>query len=173
MSDYIIRNANPGDALGIATVHVKTWQCAYKGQIPDWYLDNLSIQQREETWKQALTTPKNGVHTFVAVSNNSIIGWSTCGISRDTDAVDTVGELYGIYVSPENIGQGVGLALMNEAIERLKNDGYEQATLWVLDTNTKSRQFYVNKGWVVEGATKDDVRDGFTLHEVRYKIDLP
>lgn len=172
MSNFVVRDANPDDALGIATVHVKTWQCAYKGQIPDDFLANLSIEQRHETWKRALENKESGTHTIVVAAGKKILGWATFGKTRDTDVAVNVGELYGIYVAPENIGQGIGSALMNEAIERLKNAGYKQATLWVLDTNTKSRQFYANKGWSIDGATKDEARDGFVLHEVRYRIDL-
>lgn len=61
---------------------------------------------------------------------------------------------------------------MNEALKRLKKDGYKKATLWVLDTNEKTRKWYESKGWKVEGATKIDKRDNFELKETRYTIDL-
>lgn len=53
-----VRIANVDDALEIATVHVKTWQCAYRGQIPDAYLDSLSIEKRTERWKKQLKNPQ-------------------------------------------------------------------------------------------------------------------
>lgn len=71
---YIIRKAEPTDALGIATVHVKTWQCAYKGQIPDSYLDNLSIEKRRKTWNESLKKKEEGRHPIVAISENKIVG---------------------------------------------------------------------------------------------------
>ncbi len=54
----------------------------------------------------------------------------------------------------------------------LKTEGYKRATLWVLDTNEKTRNWYELKGWRVEGKIKTEPRDGFDLHEVRYIIDL-
>jgi len=48
MLDFTIRPATVADAPGIARVHVLTWQCAYKGQIPlrplaPIYYDKISI----------------------------------------------------------------------------------------------------------------------------------
>jgi GNAT superfamily N-acetyltransferase len=80
--------------------------------------------------------------------------------------------LYGIYIHPDYIGKGYGSELMRHALEVLKEDGYGKATLWVLDTNEKTRTFYEKKGWIVEGKTKVDKRDDFELHETRYIIDL-
>jgi ribosomal protein S18 acetylase RimI-like enzyme len=161
MIDFSIRDAIPQDAVGIAEVHVKTWQCAYRGQIPDDYLDALSLEKRTKTWKQALENPKDGVFVFVADLDDKVIGWCTAGSNRDGDVSKETGELHGIYVDPEYIGQGVGSKLMGHALQKLNQEGYARATLWVLDTNEKSRKFYEKKGWEVEGKTKDEPRDGF------------
>jgi len=61
---------------------------------------------------------------------------------------------------------------MKTFLEVLKSEGYKKATLWVLDTNKKTRDWYESKGWRVEGREKTEPRDGFDLHEVRYIIDL-
>lgn len=81
-------------------------------------------------------------------------------------------EKHGIYIHPEFIGKGIGSDLMQHAQTTLKQDGYLKATLWVLDTNEKTRRFYEKVGWRIEGKTKVDVREGFDLHETRYVIDL-
>jgi hypothetical protein len=47
--------------------------------------------------------------------------------------------------------------------------GVSVATLWVLGSNEGARRFYDALGWAPDGATKDDDREGFTLHEVRYR----
>jgi len=145
MNNFTIRKAQPEDALGIATIHVKTWQCAYKGQIPDSYLDNLSIEKRRKTWNESLKKKEEVKHPIVAISENKIVGWCASGKSRDEDVSDEIGELYGIYVSPEDIGQGVGSALMKECLHNLKKDGYKKANLWLLDTNKKTKKFYEKK----------------------------
>ncbi len=172
MINFNIRYATPKDALGIAQVHVKTWQCAYKGQIPDSYLASLSVETRAARWANKLENPEKGVYAFVADYNGKVIGWCTAGSNRDEDVAKEVGELHGIYIDPEYIGKGVGSQLMSRALNTLKQDGYTSATLWVLDTNEKARKFYEKKGWKIEGRMKDEPRDGFVLHEVRYIIFL-
>jgi hypothetical protein len=45
-----IRPATAEDAAGIAAVHVRSWQVAYRGQLPDALLDSLSVDQRTRWW---------------------------------------------------------------------------------------------------------------------------
>ncbi len=61
MDNIIVRKAKIEDATGIAEVHVLTWQCAYRGQIPDSYLDGLSIEKRTEGWREQIKLPEEGV----------------------------------------------------------------------------------------------------------------
>jgi hypothetical protein len=52
----------------------------------------------------------------------------------------------------------------------LRATGFWCATLWALDSNDRARRFYRKAGWVPDGATKVDEREGFSLQEVRYRI---
>jgi hypothetical protein len=56
---------------------------------------------------------------------------------------------------------------------RLAARGCREATLWVLDTNTRARTFYERKGWAADGATQVDEVWGATVTEVRYRGPLP
>lgn len=167
-----IRQAKVGDAKGIAGVHVRTWQFSYKGQIPDFYLDSLTIEKRAKSWEKNLKSLGKKVKAIVAEADGNIVGWCTYGASRDEDATKESGELHGIYVLPKYMGKGVGSALMDKALADLRLDGHKGATLWVLDSNTKTRKWYESRKWEVEGKTKVDQRDGFELNEVRYVIKL-
>lgn len=168
MNNITIRKATPGDAASIATIHVKTWQYAYNGQIPSKYLDNLSVEQRTISWKKHLEEPKEKAYTLVIERNKYVVGWCSLGVNRDDDLSPEVGELYAIYMHPDSIGKGLGTQLIEYALNILKQDGYKKATLWVLTTNDKTRKFYEKNGWVIEGKTKVDKRDGFDLQETRY-----
>jgi len=132
----------------------------------------LSIAKKTLTWQKQIKNPKKGVHALIAENNKQIVGWCTAGVNRDEDTSLQTGELYGIYVLPEYIGQGIGSKLMEKALTTLKSDGYSMATLWVLVTNDKSRKWYEGKGWKLEGKTKTDPRRGVPLNEVRYQIDI-
>jgi hypothetical protein len=50
--------------------------------------------------------------------------------------------------------------------------GYAEATLWVLDSNDRARQFYAKAGWAEDGITRVDDSLGITLDEVRYRLRL-
>ncbi|HEU5421786.1 MAG TPA: GNAT family N-acetyltransferase, partial [Streptosporangiaceae bacterium] len=67
--------------------------------------------------------------------------------------------------------RGLGRMLMAEAVSQLAA-GYEQATLWVLDTNDRARRFYARTGWAEDGAVLQDDSRGFPITEVRYRRSL-
>ena len=49
------RSAEAGDETAIAEVHVLAWQNAYRGIIPDTYLDGLSVPKRTAVWQQIIS----------------------------------------------------------------------------------------------------------------------
>jgi RimJ/RimL family protein N-acetyltransferase len=165
-----VRTAVIEDAYGIATVHVRTWQAAYRGIVPDEILDAMDIERRAERWRDDwLSTPGGGI--WVAEEDEAIIGWANAGPSRDSDEAAAQGELYGIYVAPTEWGTGAGRSLLDVATAWL-SERYESAALWTLVANARARRFYEKNGWRFDGTTKDDDRGSFVLHEVRYSIDL-
>ncbi len=168
-----IRRASLGDAPAIADVHVKTWQDAYQGLFPDAFLANISLPERTDLWRHLLTDPGNHAVTFVCERDGELVGWCVVGPSRDEDASETVGELLAIYVIPTAQGQGVGRTLMAAGLQKLRDDRFTRATLWVLSGNIKSRAFYESLGWQPEDKTKIEMnKGGFEMHEIRYATSL-
>ena len=52
-----------------------------------------------------------------------------------------------LHVTPERTGQGIGRLLLNEAARRLVADGTGGALyLWVIEQNSRARQFYARAG---------------------------
>ena len=94
----IIRDAELRDARGIAEVHVRSWQAAYAGIVPDEDLAQLSVDEQEQFWAQILS---KGVRaTFVLVNRDLVVGWSGFGPARDEDCDPIlVAELHGIFTS--------------------------------------------------------------------------
>lgn len=169
-----IRVAHIDDADQIAEVHVRSWQSAYRGLIPQKYLDGLDPSSRAEGWRRSVRDanwPRGG--TLVATDGDgTIVGFAHIGPTRDEDAGDAVGEVLAIYLAPGAWGKGYGRALMATALEHLAQAGYQQATLWVLDSNARARRFYEAAGFEPDGAVKTDDRLGFRLAEVRYRRSL-
>jgi ribosomal protein S18 acetylase RimI-like enzyme len=170
-----IRLGVQADGDAIATIHVRAWQSAYRGLIPDEFLDGLSVERRLEWWRPALADQAAGrgsQRIWVAKRSRRAVGFVSTGPSRDEEAAPATGEVYAIYVDPDLTGRGIGGTLLTRAVDDLRERDYAAATLWVLGTNARTRRFYEATGWREDGATKTDVLPGFELPEVRYRIEL-
>lgn len=170
-----IRQATIDDAARIATTHVRSWQAAYQGLIPQEYLDGLDPAQRLAMWKQVLASANTAaVGVLVAEEDSGVAGFASFGAARDIDEDPSlVGEIMAIYLLPAAWGKGLGRELMTAALACLSAVGYAQVTLWVLDSNNRARTFYEAAGFRPDGSAKDDESRGFVLHEVRYRRRLP
>lgn len=163
-----VRRACPDDAAGIAEVHVRTWQVAYEHVFGAERLASVTVEQRLPMWRQILHDPDQ---TALVVEDETgrIVGWCTVAPSRDADAD---GELWGIYVLADAWGTGVGTALMAAGLDALRDLGYRDAILWVLEDNPRARRFYEREGWVLDGSRKRDEFLGVPVTEVRYRRGL-
>jgi L-amino acid N-acyltransferase YncA len=165
-----IRRATAADARGIAEVHVGLWRHAYRGLLPDGFLDRLSVDEREASWREAFRD--RGAAVFVAEEEGRVIGFASFGPSRDRDAGPEVGEIPAIYVDPTVVGAGVGRALLDAAIEAMREAGYRRATLWVLEANAHARRFYERAGWRWDGTVSRHDFDCANEPVVRYAVEL-
>jgi GNAT superfamily N-acetyltransferase len=169
-----VRAATVHDAANLAAIHVRSWQAAYQGLLPQDCLDNVCQSYGAERWLknlQASEWPKAGV--VVAVPGPELVGFVGFGPTKDKDDdAGLVGQIKAIYVIPEAWGKGTGKRLMASALGRLAAAGYAQATVWVLDTNTRARRFYEKGGWKQDGAARHGNREDFPMQEVRYRKQL-
>jgi GNAT superfamily N-acetyltransferase len=172
MTGTTIRPASATDARTIAEIHVRAWRWAYRGLMPDELLDGLSVEQRERMWQRNLSSEGPPNRIWVAEDGSGLVGFVAAGPSQDPDATPDTGEVYAIYLDPEVVGTGVGRRLFSRATDGLRADGYRTATLWVLDTNERTRRFYEVAGWRPDGETKVEPWQSFELSEVRYRIVL-
>lgn len=167
-----IRRTEPRDAPAIARVHVRTWQVAYRGQLPDAFLDGLAseVDQRTSFWQRSIAEATSRNWTLlVAEEGERVVGFTTFGPSGDQPIDPNVGEVYAIYVDPDTWGKGYGRALFSAAVRGLVDAGFSEATLWVLGTNARARRFYEIAGWVADGGAKTEYRGDIALREVRYR----
>jgi len=163
----LVRRAAITDALGIAEVHVRSWQEAYRGLMPQEVLDGLSVADRAAGWERNITAPSEGTQTLVVEREQRVVGWASFGRARDADAVADA-ELWGIYAHPDAFGTGVGHLLISAVEDALRDQGYTSAYLWVLAGNSRASDFYERHGWHADGGTKVDERPGLVLNELRH-----
>jgi ribosomal protein S18 acetylase RimI-like enzyme len=170
-----IRPARLEDVPEIAAVHVRSWQAAYRGLLPQGYLEGLDPSQRIGQWERSLSAAdRSDGRTLVADAGGRLSGFVSYGPARDDDADSRrAGEIYAIYLVPAAWDQGIGRQLMAAALDRLSEAGFDQVILWVLDSNVRARRFYEAGGWLADGAAKRDDSFGVPVTEMRYRRSLP
>lgn len=161
-----IRQVNQADSREeISTVYEQSWKYAYKGIIPQEYLDNIPSGQ----WCGAFDNSDR--YTLVMLEGNKIIGTSSYCKSRFEDYKDW-GEIISIYLLPEYMGKGYGKNLLQKAVEELKAMGFKKIFLWVLEENHIARHFYETCGFKNSGNSKNDTLGGKQLCELQYVYNL-
>jgi len=162
-----IRRARPEDAAAIAAVHVRTWKTAYEHVFGAERLAAIDLDARAEQWRQRLEEPDWEEVVLVVEDKDSIVGFASCGASRDTAGE---GELYAIYVLPESWGSGAAPILLTAALSALDEKDFNRISLWVLEENPRARRFYEREGWIPDGGRREEEFLGVTISEVRYCI---
>jgi GNAT superfamily N-acetyltransferase len=167
-----IRQAVETDAEAIARLKTRSWQSGYRGQLPDRFLDDLSLElaSRIDYWRTHISTQPSAKHEiWTAECDGDLRAFAALGPARRDDEAG-LGELYALYVDPLHWGQGVGRSLLSHAVQRLSRD-HANALLWVLESNVRARRFYERAGWALDGGTKiENLPDGTELREVRYRV---
>uniref|UniRef100_A0AAU3I624 GNAT family N-acetyltransferase n=1 Tax=Streptomyces sp. NBC_01393 TaxID=2903851 RepID=A0AAU3I624_9ACTN len=163
-----VREMTLDDCPRVAEIRVRGWQVAYKGLIPQSYLDGLSVAEDAARRRRHLGQGDGSVVNLVAERDGSVVGWACHGPHRDGEAGPGEVELYAIYVHPDVLGQGVGQALLRESADRCAAAGHERMLLWVLKENTTARRFYERAGFGPDGAEEPFEAAGVAVPEVRY-----
>lgn len=147
--------------LSISKIYAESWKYAYRGMIPQDYLDSIS----EGQWVSYLTNPDR--KTLLCLENDIMIGTSSFSNSR-SEQFEGWGEIISIYLLPEYIGKGYGKQLIEFAVLELKKLGYSNIFLWVLEENSKARRFYEKAGFISTDDYLNARIGGKEVKEIRY-----
>ncbi len=165
-----IRPARHEDALSVASVHVRSWQTAYRGLLPQDYLDQLRPQERAARYDFTHSNPSKP-RTLVAVDGAAVCGFATTAPVHGSDLAG-YGELCALYVDPGFWGRGIGYALIRAARAHLAARGFENAALWVLRGNVRAERFYHADGWNPDGVSRNHTVWSLSVTEHRYVLNL-
>ncbi|MFD8250941.1 GNAT family N-acetyltransferase [Streptomyces werraensis] len=164
-----IRPMTADDSAGVAAIRVRGWQYAYRGMIPQAYLDAMDVAAEAEKQRARLAAGDGSVVNLVAeAADGALAGWAAYGPYREGEVRTRDGELYALYLPPERIGQGVGRALLTEVTGRCAAAGLPRMFLWVLKENARARRFYETAGLTPDGAEEPFEVGGAAVPEVRY-----
>lgn len=144
------RPARPGDATAIAVVHVRSWQAASRGLVPQRYLDSLDPAQHKALWDTVLAESAWPRGTILVLEDQALVAGFCSPVPYPGPGQRSgAGGRDHRYLPPApSLGDQRGQAAHHRgAPDTLAGAGYRQATLRVLDANQRARRFYQAGGW--------------------------
>lgn len=134
-----MRPASPADAQTLAQIYIDSWNEGFG------HLMGFREMSAELTERWARDLASGAVEWVVAEADDAIVGFVGVGPSRDPVQPD-LGEVDTIAVDPRWWRRGVGRALMDEALERLRRR-FKSAIVWTVADYERGHAFYMATGW--------------------------
>ena len=149
---FDIRPATADDADEIGYVHATSWLETYTGLINDEFLAALSPEKSAEKFRETGCRD-----TLVLTADNRVVGFTVSGRTRDNKMPGSYGDIHAIYILKPYQRRGYGSKLLSAAIEKLRREGFDGFTVWVLESNQKACAFYEKFGFESDGTQIEHV----------------
>ena len=137
----LIRAARPDEADRLLAIQRSACLVAFAHIFPP-ELYPFPGDDVREVWRDALNDP--GVEAYIAELDSEPVGSVSVGD----------GFLCTLYVLPSHWNTGVGTALHDLALDRLRALGTRTAKLWTLEENWSARRYYQKRDWTLTDETR-------------------
>jgi len=173
-----LRDATPADLERIAALHLASWRTAYRGVLPDAYLDGPAAAEGLAHWQAVLPGLAAPDFVLLAEEGHRLAGFVSAhlrGHVRGHRRDDTAGEaeIAHLHVDPVRRGAGIGRRLLGAAAGRMIASGCRRLSLWVFDDNRAALGFYRSLGGRAIERGADDFLDPPVPHTRLAWDDLP
>ncbi|MCU0591435.1 MAG: GNAT family N-acetyltransferase [Desulfobacterales bacterium] len=161
------RPADASDSAAIAGLHSASWRRAYRGILPDSYLDGEIAQERLELWEnRLLSSGMNRRLVLLAESASDLAGFVCILLDAEPEWGACLDNL---HVRPDSHRRGLGRLLFAEATRWLmsKEPGWP-LHLWVFEANPAARGFYDRFGGEVVTRKIKRMPGGAEIASLRY-----
>lgn len=103
----VVRPAHVTDAPRLGRIGLRAWQAAYRGLMPDEFLDGLSAEQRTASWERGLATPSEPGQAQLVVEDDDgeVAGFVVTGPTRSGEGT---GEVRVLNVEPTRWAEAWG-----------------------------------------------------------------
>jgi ribosomal protein S18 acetylase RimI-like enzyme len=116
----------------------------------------------EDEWKRRIQ------NVLFAVSEDMLIGMVVCAFN-DRPKTKHVAEIFGVYVSADHRGKGVGTMLLERALSLIrKNKGVVKVKLAVNPEQRAAVKLYKKAGFVVMGRAEKELKVGRRFFDVLF-----
>lgn len=150
-----IRPGTPEDLQAVVTLQLVSWRDAYRGLLPDAYLDGALADDLAAKWRgKLIESPDPRTLLLVAESPAGLGGFFYAAQETPGDAHAYLDNL---HVRPELRGHGLGEALMRAAVPMLQARGYRGMHLLVSAENAAAIRFYRRLGGRVAARGVEDL----------------
>ena len=129
------------------------------------YLDRLP----EDYWVPSIRSwlESGRLEGLLVYDGRQPVGCAIYGRGRDEDHGNW-GEIVSIYLLPEFTRRGLGSALLEECLRRLREEGYTRFYLWAIEGNAPADAFYRRHGFHVTGDHIAYAIGGQDVRDLRY-----
>lgn len=145
-----IRRAYEADTDIIAHIINSAWRVAYRGIVPQGYLDALEDIHRAGHLTEGLRKAE-GLRYYLFEEDRFPVGTASLHATHDKDLTNTA-EFTFFYFHPRAWRRGYGALLLNHLKQEAREQGFEQLCCWVLEENTRAISFYESQGMLRDGA---------------------
>lgn len=153
---YVYDLAADGDAAAVAELQAASWLSAYRGHVPDAFLDGDLVGRLTARWTDRFAD-RTGTLTVVVRDGAGLAGFAHTVLGHHPELGSLVDNL---HVRPDLRRQGLGRRLLAETAVRLQESGVpERLYLEVLETNEPARVFYAALGGAEAGRGMDRFGD--------------
>ena len=151
-----IRDASAADLPAIAELHATSWRAAYRGLLPDAFLDGPVVADRKAHWSGMIARMVPSDLLLVAEQNHALVGFIAVWTSEPLGCEPGFDLLIdNLHVRPDLRGGGIGEHLMRAVACRLRDRPSARACLWLIDGNAPAHRFYQRLGGRDDDRTQD------------------
>jgi len=144
------RAATVDDLPVIAEIFLRCWTISYKTVLSESARDSFTLESAAELWRKSIEFPEDK-QTLLLIDGGKAVAVFRIGSDKDDSSR---GHLFSLYVDPDSAGCGFGKSALREAIERNRDRGFTQMTLWVFADNEIANSLYTKSGFAPTGKSR-------------------
>jgi len=139
-----VRTAVSDDVPAIQRVARASWHAAYGDFVPESTIEEMLAEWYSDEAVEQGVTSDDVVYLVAESSGDDTLGYASAGPAADEEGVAV---LASIYVRPERWGESIGTALLESAVDRLRERAFDCLRATVLAENSVGVAFYDRQGF--------------------------
>ncbi len=167
MNPFVFRPATRADVEIVAALHTESWRQAYRGILPDAYLDGPIVHERASLWQARFSSSNAHRHLVLLAESGETLAGFACVLLDEEPRWGAC--LDNLHVLPNWRGVGLGRQLFGRAAQWvLAMEPDWGMHLWVFEANSGARRLYNALGGKVVERHPKRIMEGIEIPSLRY-----